>query len=97
MNLQAKNKFLVLPNEAKNILLEFGFLTWNENLLLVSTKVFDFLPDNLILTSINGNKRLKQDCLETDVRHGTFLAFGVTPEQWESVAITLIEKDISHA
>lgn len=76
---------------AKHKLEEFGLKAWDENgLMLLPLELLPFIPDNMIMTSINKNRRYKKQ-IDTDARGG-ILAYGFTERQYEKIVDLLMRK-----
>jgi hypothetical protein len=76
---------------AKHKLEELGLKAWDENgLMLLPEKLLKFIPDNMIMTSINKHRRYKKQ-IDTDTRGG-ILAYGFIEDQYEKIASLLMRK-----
>lgn len=64
-------------------LLKMGLRRWDEGLLLLPPGMLPLVPNGTVLTTINGEKKIKGTShISTDVRYGV-LAVGITVRQWD--------------
>ena len=65
-----------LKSVSKNTLYRYGFVNWDDSLLLIPVWAFNLIKDGEVLTSISGSKETKgKDYIDLDSRAGA-LAFG---------------------